>query len=405
MSDDRRTAGWLDAELSRREDAQTRMAASLLDLERTPGHRLLSAGAPTGTTGQRWADAQDALAGLWRDFDAHRTTVRAAREVRDRRPRPGPRELGELHRLLVEPSIEVARTAVALADRGLTGPVERVDTVALADLGDRMKQAFQLVRDVVVAVEAAHSGFLATLVPVVEQLRDARRLATDLATDEADPEVAAVATLTDRVTALDREVAADPLGQAADAGAELAALATETAAVTGRLADQVAQRDRWDSDLAAARAAVAELERLHAEVARTRQRAAELVAGPQPPPPAGPERLHESLDALARHTGWAQRTTGLTALRTAMDAARNELRTAHQLADGLLDRRHELRGRFGAFRARAARLGRAERPELVELDARIERLLRTRPCDLAAATRALAGYRQHLTDPAPGQSA
>ncbi|HZG92796.1 MAG TPA: hypothetical protein VEZ42_21505, partial [Pseudonocardia sp.] len=357
MSDDRRTAGWLDAELARREDAQARMAATLLELERTPGHRLLSSGAPTGTTGQRWAEAQDALAGLWRDFDAFRTTVRTARDVRDRRPRPGPRELGELHRLLVEPSIEVARTAVALADRGLTGPAEQVDTVTLGDLGDRMKQSFQRVRDIVVAVEAAHSGFLAALVPVAEQLRDARRLAADLAVDEADPEVAAVATLTDRVAALEREVAADPLGLAAGAGAVLAALAAETAAVAGRLAGQAAQRERWDADLAAARAAVGELARLHAEAGRMRQRAAERIAGPQPPLPAGPERFGESLDALARPDGWARRTAGLAALRTAVDATRDELRTAHELAEGLLARREELRGRFGAFRARAARLG------------------------------------------------
>jgi hypothetical protein len=407
MAEHRRNAASFDAELTRREDAENRMAASLLELDRHPGHQLLSGCAPTGTTGARWGAAQQSLAGLWRDFAAYRTTVHAARDVRRRRQRPGDRELAELHRLLVEPTIEVARTAVALTERGLTGAPERVETVDLQTLGDRMEQAFGEVIAVVTDVDAARTAFLATLVPALERLAESRRLAAGLGLGPADPETAELASLTDRAAALEREGATDPLALAAGPPAdELAAIERESAAVAARLSDYAALRDRWDADRADIKRAVDALGRERAAAERTRDRVAELIAGPVPALPA--DELPEILRALAglgSASGWAERTAGLAAVRRSLDDAGRRLRTAHELATGLLERRDELRGRFGAFRARATRLGRAERPAVLELDAQIERLLWNKPCDLAAATRALASYRQHLAGPVPGRSA
>jgi hypothetical protein len=42
---------------------------------------------------------------------------------------------------------------------------------------------------------------------------------------------------------------------------------------------------------------------------------------------------------------------------------------------------------------------------VLELDARVQRLLWTRPCDLAAATRALLAYQQQLAGRADGKPA
>jgi hypothetical protein len=407
MAEHRRDAAWFDTELARREDAEQRMSASLLELDRHPGHQLLSGCVPTGTTGARWGAAQLAMAGLWRDFAAYRATVRAARTVRRRRQRPGERELTELHRLLVEPTIEVARTAVALPERGLTGTAERVDTVDLETLGDRMEKAFAEVIAVVADADAACTAFLAALVPVLERLTEGRRLAAGLGLGPTDAEAAELVSLTDRAAALEREGTTDPLAAAAGpiAGA-LAALDREAAAATGRLSRYAALRDRWEADRAAITSAVETLRDERAAAERARDRAAELIAGPIPALPADelPEIL-DSLAALGATTGWAERAAELDAVRSSLDGATARLRTAHELVAGLLERRDELRGRFGAFRARATRLGRAEQPAVLELDAEIERLLWTRPCDLAAATRALASYRQHLAGPVPGRSA
>jgi len=407
MAEHRRSAAWFDAELTRREDAEKRMTASLLELDRHPGHQLLSGAAPTGTTGARWGAAQVALAGLWRDFAAYRDTVHAARDVRRRRLRPGDRELAELHRLLDEPTIEVARTAVALTERGLTGAPERVETVDLQTLGDRMEQAFSEVIAVVTDVDAAHTAVLAALVPALERLAESRRLAAGLGLGPGDPETAELVALTDRAAALEREGTTDPLAFAAGPPADaLAAVEHETAAVAARLSGYAALRDRWDADRGDLKRAIDLLGRDRAVAERTRERAIELIAGPVPALPADelPE-IVRALAALGSTAGWAQRAAELAAVRRSLDAATRRLRAAHELAAGMLERRDELRGRFGAFRARATRLGRAELPAVLELDAEIERLLWSKPCDLAAATRALASYRQHLAGPVPGRSA
>src|SRR4051794_17894322 len=407
MAEHRRSAAWFDTELTRREDAGKRMTASLLELERHPGHQLLSGCAPTGTTGARWGAAQLALAQLWNDFAAYRTTVRAARTVRRRRLRPGERELTELHKLLVEPTIEVARTAVALPERGLTGAPERVETIDLETLGDRMEKAFGEVIAVVTDVDKAHSAFLAALVPVLERLAEGRRLAAGLGLGPGDAEAAELISLTARAAALQREGGTDPLASAAGQPAdELAVLEREAAAVTGRLSRYAAMRDRWEADRTDINRAVEVLRNERAAAERTRDRTAELIAGPIPAlPPDELPAIVRSLAALGAATGWSERADELDAVRRSLDDATARLRTAHELSTGLLDRRDELRGRFGAFRARATRLGRAERPEVLELDAEIERLLWNRPCDLAAATRALASYRQHLAGAVPGRSA
>jgi hypothetical protein len=407
MTEDRRGAAWLEAELSRREDAEDRMAASLLELDRHPGHQLLSGCTPTGTTGARWGAAQQALAGLWRDFAAHRATVRAARDVRGRRVRPGERELADLHRLLVEPAIEIDRTAVALAERGLTGAPERVESIALDALGARMERAFGEVVAVVADADAARTAFLAALVPVLEHLADARRLAAGLGLAAGDAEAGELAALTDRAAELARAAATDPLScTGAPATDAVAAVRAGAAALSARLAGYGAQRDRWDADRAGLRRDVEALARLRTETERTRARAADLIAAALPPlPPDELPGIREALATLDTTTAWAGRASGLAEARRTLDTATDRLRTAHELAAGLLERRAELRGRFGAFRARATRLGRAEQRQVLALDAEIERLLWTRPCDLAAATRALASYRQHLAGPDTGRSA
>ncbi|MGH8910241.1 MAG: hypothetical protein ACRD0K_28050 [Egibacteraceae bacterium] len=80
---------------------------------------------------------------------------------------------------------------------------------------------------------------------------------------------------------------------------------------------------------------------------------------------------------------------------TASEAER--LRAASATARGLLEERAELRGRLGAYRAKAARLGYAEDLTLHKLYQNAHRLLWTAPCDLNAAATAVLHYQQSLT--------
>ena len=72
------------------------------------------------------------------------------------------------------------------------------------------------------------------------------------------------------------------------------------------------------------------------------------------------------------------------------------LRVATTRAVGLTDRHAELRGRFAAYRARAARLGVAEEPEVRALDEQVRALLDGGPVDLRALTPALVAYRARV---------
>ncbi len=133
-----------------------------------------------------------------------------------------------------------------------------------------------------------------------------------------------------------------------------------------------------------------------------RQRAQDLIADPSlAAPPDWLPVLRSRLAALASPAGWPARAAALTRLRAAADDAAGEIRAAYERAIGLQDRREELRGRFEAYRAKAIRLGYAEHPDALALDTCIRQLLWTRPCDLGAATRALATY-QRLVQAAAG---
>ncbi|MGH3788465.1 MAG: hypothetical protein ACRDRG_18400 [Pseudonocardiaceae bacterium] len=406
MTDRRQSSDAVDAALTHHIEAEGRMAAALVELENHPGHRLLSMATPTGQTAQRWASARDILAGLWQDFGTYQAGVTAARAVRARRARPGDRELAELRRLLMEPSVEVARTLVALPARRLTGAAEQVETITLEQLSVRMDAAFGDVSEVVVTCDALHQAFLIGLPPLAERVQALRELAGDLVPEDSDSVAATVTRLAVRIADLGRACATDPLSLAGRPAAEvLAALDAEIAAVSAQLAGIAAVRDGWDDRLAELAATLQEIDTLRRQEEQARLRAQELIADTGLTAP--PDRLivlRSQLTAATRLEGWPARAAALAELRAAVTDAASELRAARDRATGLHDRREELRGRFEAYRAKAVRLGRAEHPDALALDKNLRQLLWNRPCDLATATRTLAAY-QRLVQPVGGNGA
>jgi hypothetical protein len=393
----------LDAELADRVAAQARIADALVELERHPGHRLLAGTALTGASARRWAEVRELLPRLWADLAVHRTAVAAACAARTRRTRPGEGEWAELHRLLVEPSIEVDRTAVALRDRGIDGASVQVRTATLGELAERMDGRFREVVAVLETAESVHLVALAALGPLAERLRAARSRASALL-DPADPDTAALA---DLAAAVDERVAActhDPLAHAGRAPRDLAGdladdLDHALAAVEARLAALSAVCDAWPQQRAEVAAAVGALDDLWLREGAARRDALEVVAdtGLAAPPDPRPA-LHRRLAALP---GPAARPgpTALAALpRLAADAAgaAATLRAATDRATGLTDRRRELRGRFAAYRAKAVRLGVADDPAVRALDERVRALLDDGPADLRALTPALVAYQQRI---------
>ncbi|MCU1653505.1 MAG: hypothetical protein JWQ60_4654 [Pseudonocardia sp.] len=402
----------LDAELSDRSREETRIAASLVELERHPGHRLLTGGPLTGATAARWATAAPLLSGLWRDFTLYRDALDTARRVRGSRPRPNETALAELHRLLALPSVEVSRTEVGLSERGLTGAAERVEKITLGELSTRMHAAFAEVSELVTTCGRLREEALAELAPIAERVRATGRLAAEL--DVGHPSLATAATA---LADLERRAGADPLsltdgpgspggrggpgglrglGGLSGLGGELPALAATLDDLTARLTAIASVRDGWADRLAGLDGELRRLDELRARERRERDRATELVAASLTAPP---DRLPDLLSrraGLERAASWAARADALGELRTAVGAAAAELGAAVELATGLVERRAELRGRFEAYRARALRLGRIEEPGLLRLEEEIRRLLWTRPAELAGATRAIGAYQRLL---------
>lgn len=378
--------------------AYDRIATAMFALDGHPGLAHLRAGGLAGTSQQVSQAVQELMALLWAQFSALRQQLELARETRAARSRPGEEELATLTRLLREPP-------VALRDDGF--PLDGVGTPArrltLAELAASMEAACTGLADQLTEVEAAVgavAGRLATLTDTLGEVRalgagevDADRLGTEL-------------------DAVRQQALADPIevarggGHGTAVGERLERLGTDLVAARDRLAEAAAVRDQHPRRLAAVRAAIDEL--AAAEVAAGESYAVVRVkiADPGlPEVPGAAARLRErvsTLEQLAETGRWARLATELSALAARVAEARSHADRLRQAADGLLDRRTELRGRLGAYRAKAARQGYAEHPELSARHRAAHDLLYTSPCDLPAATRAVFAYQQTLAELAAG---
>ncbi|WP_125799692.1 hypothetical protein [Amycolatopsis sp. WAC 01416] len=385
-------AATLASALDRHQVDATAMANALVELDRHPGHQLFTAKLSSGITAERWDAAEVVLAGLWRDFDTYRAVLADAEQIRGRRSKLGPPEVVELRRLLVEPSVEVSRRAVPLPERGLTGAAEQVESITLAALTTRMNDAYRQVSELALRCDELNSATLKAFAPLLEQ---ARRLADDDAALAQGP-----ASVVQRIREIEQLAGNDPLALA-DRSLDdtLARLTAELAEERARVDRLLALRDGWEQTRAELVGSTQALDDLRAATTDDYAAAAERVVGELPALPV--DRAPELRAALARldDLSWAMRDAGAVGVRRELASADAELRAARQLATGLLDRREELRGRFGAYQARAVRLGLAEEDAVMIVAERIKATLWRRPSDLAAATRDLGNFRRLLVEP------
>jgi len=367
----------LDAELTRRVEAQNHLADALVELERHPGNRLLGSAALTGTTAARWATVRDLLPRLWADLATHRVVVAAACAVRTRRPRPGEREWAELHELLVARTVEAS-------------------TLTLGELATRMVGRIGEVADVLEAAETVHLAALAGLGPLVERVRDAQGRGRELLEPD-DPDAAALAAL---ATAVDERLATctnDPLSLPARLPRDLAdGLGDGLDAIEARLAELATLRDGWADRRRAVADAVAALDPLWAQEAQARDEALARVAVVLPPASDPRPALHRRLAALPMSRPQAAALAALPGLDADATAAADALRCAVERATGVTDRRAELAGRFAAYRAKALRLGMSDDPAVVALATQVHALLSAPRTDLQALTPALVAYQQRV---------
>jgi len=384
----------IDRALAQVEADSERIAASLVEMDAHPGHRLLRDTALTGLTARRWAEASAAMTTLWEQYTTYRDLVTRAREVRSRRSRPGDEEIEELTHILGGPVVELDSEAIPIERRGLTGAAQVTERITMAELLSRMRQAFDTVTAVLAAAESAWSASIGRLDPIDQRVHAVSVLAEsvgegDFTSLRRDLEKARELVLTDVLTA-----------QATDALPDIERRLTE---LETRLTELARIRDEFSSRLVALESVVSDVEAAEAMARQTYAAVLDKIASPglSTPTAQGSTAIRGRLQRLQARmdtAGWATLGREADELDRFAMTTLDSVRTSVRAITGLLDRRAELRGRLEAYQVKAARLGHAEDAELSGLHDEAHEILFTAPCDLPAATRALNRYRQAIQD-------
>jgi hypothetical protein len=367
--------------------------ASLLDLDRSLGKRLLAGANVVGDTGHRWNGAAVDLTMLWEVFEAYSAAVDRAAAIRARANGHG-LGLAEITAVLTGPSVRLAAASSPVTSRNLTGTADTWLTLAAA-VRD-MRSIFASVAGVVQAAEAVWTEAADQLRQADTDLAEAKQRATGM----TDGELARmVATADADLGRLRGVLNSDPMALSRrdhlDA-ARLDRLRQQTAAISARASELARLRDGAGRRTAAVQTAVSDACIAWQDAAAAQEHAAARIAAPLTPLP-DVDRLAGRVTALGELTAaghWTRLSSELADLDRQAAAVVSRCRAAEQEAVALLDRRDELRGLLDGYRARAARLG---APGNGDLQARYEEareLLWARPCDLPASADAVTAYQQ-----------
>lgn len=388
----------VDRELARLEADAGRISDALVELTDYNAYKLLESAPLSGLTAERWQRVSAKIAALWDDFTAYQDVLNHAKEIRGRRVKPRPEDLAAITELIRGASIALSTKSVALSERTLLGPSSITESATLAQTLDRMNTEYQLAADFIAQAETAWNRLFAAADPVQEKLKRLGESARGIGDRSVNT---AVAGLIDEYAALRREVFADPLGLSGAGSTfpgRLAAIERRIGGVAEAAAHQADLRADFERGTEHLRQLV---ERIDAVEAAQRSIAQvvrdKILIGNLPAftaqAPALRARL-AALDTLREQGQWGRLTSEAEILADALEAALAAAAKVEALMSGLLERREELRGRLQAYRVRAARRGAAENQPLEAYYQTARELLWTRPCDLAASTRALAAYQK-----------
>ncbi|MFD4347725.1 hypothetical protein ACFWQ6_23165 [Streptomyces coelicoflavus] len=403
----------VDRALARLGAEHEAIETSLLALQDHAGRRLLEGAELTGVTAERWTAAESSITLLWTYFDAYTGALRAAREIRSRRRWSSREDLVELTELLSGEAVTVSGGAVATANAPTPdgGPGRLSERYTLVALVDRMNQLYATSLDLVVAADAVWSALPARIDLLAAELQRTRKLAHSVGVRPGEhPSGDDLERITRTLTRLREQVVSDPLafwtpaqGSSAPGGGrpnttvyDREALALEE--VRREIDAVLAVRQDAEQRIVRLRDVLSRADRTLAEARTARGEVLAKIAATEVPVVGGPPIvLQEQLAAAAeyrRHAQWHRLSPLLESLE---EKAEDELLRARESLTAVtapLAVRAELRGRLDAYKAKMARLGHAEDPELAEKYERARRMLWSAPCDLRVAEQAVLRY-QH----------
>ncbi|MFR9726485.1 hypothetical protein ACL02R_24460 [Streptomyces sp. MS19] len=390
----------VDRALARLGAEHEAIESSLLALQDHAGRRLLDGAELTGTTRERWSHAEETVTALWSWFDTATAALADARRLRARRRHPSADELAELTSVLTGDGIVLAGSGGRLVER-----------VGWAELVERMNAGYARVLDMVIAADAVWSALPARidfLAAEQHRLRDlAHSAGVRPGTHPAGDELARV---TEELTALRAEVIADPLafwlpagGSSAPGGGRPDTARYDRAA---RALDDIRReveavidvRKDAEARLMRLRDVLSRADRTLAEARTARGEVLAKIAASEVPAVSGPSTvLHERLAQAAdfrRRALWHRLSPLLEDLEVRAEEELQRARASLSAVTAPLAVRAELRGRLDAYKAKAARFGKAGEPILVERYDVARRMLWSAPCDLRAAEDAVLRYQR-----------
>ena len=381
--------------------------ANLLELDGSFAKQVLEGATLTGQTRDRWATASASLATLWETFLAYSAVVDRIAELGTGSKRPARRDLPELNALLTGGCVQLPGAPVPLARRDLAAAGR--PPVTLAAAVGAMRRAFTEVTEVTSAVEAVWAALAVPLDAATGELARVRSLTDGLGADiQAEFRDAENALAAQRAAANANPLAlwqpAPGRTTARTAGEDRVdtsaadRLREQVAALTPRIVelDRVRQQARRRIDDLAAATAAARAARQDALAAR-RDAAVRISALPTLPSEISQPPL-AALAALADGGQWSRLATELDRCEAELGATAAQTADMTKRAAAAIDKRDELRGLLRAYKAKAARLGGAEDPDLATRYEQAHGLLRTAPCDLAAAEAAVAAYQRAILE-------
>lgn len=393
----------VDRALARLGAEHEAIETSLLALQDHAGRRLLEGAHLTGVTEERWTATEASITLLWTYFDAYTDALRRARDIRSRRRWSSREDLVELTELLRGEPVTLAANALAPHAGRLS---ERYSLVTLVD---RMNELYATSLDMVVAADAVWSALPARIDLLAAELQRTGRLAHSVGVRPGEhPAGDDLERITRTLTRLREQVVSDPLaywrkaeGSSAPGGGRPDTTVYDREAraledVRREIDAVLTVRQDAEKRILRLRDVLSRADRTLAEARTARGEVLAKIASTEVPVVSGPPTvLHEQLSTAAeyrRHAQWHRLSPLLESLE---QKAEDELLRARESLTAVtapLAVRAELRGRLDAYKAKVARYGLAEDPELVERYEKARRMLWSAPCDLRAADRAVLRY-------------
>ncbi|MDG9716798.1 hypothetical protein [Streptomyces sp. DH24] len=407
----------VDRALARLGAEHEAIETSLLALQDHAGRRLLEGADLTGVTKERWAATEAAITLLWTYFDAYAGALRTAREIRARRRWSSREDLAELTELLSGESVTLAGSATATANAPAPdgGPGRLTERYSLTTLVDRMNELYASSLDMVVAADAVWSALPARIDLLAAELQRTRQLAHSVGVRPGEhPAGDDLERITRTLTRLREEVVSDPLafwkpaeGSSAPGGGrpDTTVYDREARALEDvrREIDAVLEvRKDAEVRIVRLRDLLSRADRTLAEARTARGEVLAKIAATEVPVVSGPPTvLQEQLATAAEYRRNAQWHRLSPLLESLEEKAEDELLRARESLTAVtapLAIRAELRGRLDAYKAKVARHGLAEDPELVEKYEKARRMLWSAPCDLRVAEQAVLRYQHAAAD-------